>query len=192
MIWYMPHRIFRWLLKLDPMCFDLWAFVGNVVACGETGLWWRLANTRTSPLVKHMQWSLVDLLPLQHWLACAFAVCLILCSLQIVHDDQNTPLNYPKNLVFLVPLDTARSLDDCSPSLPALSYHCIIPGFSILHPLSMRTLNSSENNHLGASDNWYSILKSPKIKCLNSWILSSCSLCIKTESRDVSICVAYD
>lgn len=74
------------------------------------------------------------------------------------------PLNYPGNSVFLVPLETAQSLDDSLPTLPALSYHCITPGFSILHPHSMRTLKSCENNYLGASGNWYSTLKSPKIK----------------------------
>lgn len=86
----------------------------------------------------------------------------MLRSLQIVHDDQNTPLNYQENLVFHVPLETARTFDDNSPSLPALSYHCITPGVSILHPHSMRILNSCESNHLGASGNWYTILKSPK------------------------------
>lgn len=169
----------------------LWSvgILANVVTCKESlafsGGW----QTPEKVFVKlHMQWSLVDLLPLQHWLACAFAVCLILCSLQIVLDDPNMPLNYQENSVFHVPLETAQSFDDNSPSLPALSYHCITPGFSVLHPHSMRTLNSCESNHLGASGNWYTILKSPKITYLNCWISSSCSLCIKTESRDGSMC----
>lgn len=172
----------------------LWSvgILGNVVACRETlafsGSW----QTPEQVFVEHMQGSLVDLLLLHHWLACSFAVCLMLCSLQIVHDDQNTPPNYQENWVFLMPLEIAQSLDDNSPSLPALSYHCITPGFSILNPHSMRTLNSCKNNNLGASGNWYSILNSPKIKRLNCWLLSSCSPCINTESRDGSICVAYN
>lgn len=194
MVWYAVYAPSNFQMSFKARSYVLWSvgILGNVVACKETlafsGGW----QTPEQVFVKHMQWSLGDLLPLQHWLAHAFAVCLILCSLQIVHDDQNTPLNYQENLVFLVPSETAQSLDDNSPSLPALSYCCITPGFPILDPHSMRTLNSCESNHLGASGNWYSILKSPKITHLTCWVLSSCSPCIKTESRDGSIRVAYN
>lgn len=191
-MWYMAHRIFRWDLKLDHMCFDPWAFWVTWLQAKKR--WplsggWQIAER---VFVKRMQWNLVDLLPLHHWLVCAFAVCLMLCSLQLVHDDQNTAPNYQENWVSLVLLETAQSLDDNSPSLPALSYHYIRPGFSILHPHSMRTLNSCENCYLGASDNRYSTLNSPKIKYLNCWGLSSCSPCMKTECRDGSICVVYN
>lgn len=166
----------------------LWSvgILGNVVACRETlafsGSW----QTPEQVFVEHMQWSLVDLLPLQHWLACGFAVCLILRSLQIAHEDQNTPPNYQDYSVFLVPLETAQSLDGNSPSLSALNYRCITPGFSIFLPRSMRTLNNCENNHLGAPGNWYSIIKSLKIKYLNCWVLSLCSPCIKLKAEMVA------
>lgn len=79
------------------------------------------------------------------------------------------PLNYHRtgNLSASCAIKLAQSLHEKLPSLPALIYHHISPLFFVLHPPSM---SSCENDYLGTSGIYYSIINSSKMKYLNGQV----------------------